>query len=190
MHTWTSGCKHKQQRTGMHEWGRTGRGCSHRNEAMNWGGEWTGWWPGADTNDGAWTNEVAACATNESEGRYMYAPSCLGPTPPHIPLPCGMHSHINWCVRRLVRKASTTNANAASTIVYRHRFSHHFDFFILVRPQSEYCKTSYVGCLYSTLRCLHRFLCDFLQCIHSVQEHTRTWPDWRPKLSFFTPVGT
>jgi hypothetical protein len=29
-----------------------------------------------------------------------------------------------------------------------------------------------------------------LWCIHCPQEHARTWPDWRPKLSFFTPVGT
>ena len=74
--------------------------------------------------------------------------------------------------------------------MYRHHFSHHFDFFILVWPQRKFCKTSYVGCLYSTFRCLHWFFCDFLLCIHSFQVYTRTWLYWRPKLSLFIPVGT
>jgi hypothetical protein len=74
--------------------------------------------------------------------------------------------------------------------VYRHHFSHHFDFFILVQPQREFCKTSYVGCLYSMFRCLNWIFRNFLHCIHCFWEHTRMWPDWHPKLSFFTPVGT
>ena len=47
--------------------------------------------------------------------------------------------------------------------VYRHHFSHHFDLFVLLQPQSHFCETTYVGCLYGLLRCIGFIFVIYLQ---------------------------
>jgi hypothetical protein len=77
--------------------------------------------------------------------------------------------------------------NCVST-VYRHYFSHHFDFFVPLWPQIYFTGISYVGCLYVILASLSTFFCDFIALDARPRGHTRTWPDWCLKPLLFTPV--
>ena len=44
--------------------------------------------------------------------------------------------------------------------------------------------------LFGLLRCIDSIFCDLFADIHNVREHIKRWPDWHPKWSLFTPVGS
>ena len=83
------------------------------------------------------------------------------------------------------------NSAWSDITVYRHHFSHHFDFFILVQPQRESCKTSYIGCCIVCLDVYTEFFAISYN-VFTASENicTKMWPDWCPKLSLLTPMGT